>query len=379
MDEKTREIIRKNMEIKNNYISKFATQDKEAVRFHEDDDSADYRTPFYRDVDRIVYSLSYTRYMDKTQVFSLNDNDNISKRMTHVQMVSKIARNIGRALALNEDLIEAAALGHDLGHVPFGHAGERILNEISLEYGEGFFNHNVQSVRTLMTLEKNGRGSNITLQVLDAIMCHNGELELKEYSPRKKTMEEFLEEYKKTYSDKDQVRKLVPMTLEGCVVRISDIIAYIGRDVEDAIRMGTISKDEVPKEVTDVLGVTNTKIINTIVTDLISNSVGKKYLSLSDNIFEALKTLKQFNYEHIYSKANSPEQLELFKDMFTKVFNHFLNDVRNNNKNSHIFIVYLNDMNDEYLNNTSDERKVIDYIAGMTDDFLVKEYNSIVD
>jgi dGTPase len=379
MDEKTREIIRKNMEIKNNYISKFATQDKEAVRFHEDDDSADYRTPFYRDVDRIVYSLSYTRYMDKTQVFSLNDNDNISKRMTHVQMVSKIARNIGRALALNEDLIEAAALGHDLGHVPFGHAGERILNEISLEYGEGFFNHNVQSVRTLMTLEKNGRGSNITLQVLDAIMCHNGELELKEYSPRKKTMEEFLEEYKKTYSDKDQVRKLVPMTLEGCVVRISDIIAYIGRDVEDAIRMGTISKDEVPKEVTDVLGVTNTKIINTIVTDLISNSVGKEYLSLSDNIFEALKTLKQFNYEHIYSKANSPEQLELFKDMFTKVFNHFLNDVRNNNKNSHIFIVYLNDMNDEYLNNTSDERKVIDYIAGMTDDFLVKEYNSIVD
>ena len=379
MDEKTREIIRKNMEIKNNYISKFATQDKEAVRFHEDDDSADYRTPFYRDVDRIVYSLSYTRYMDKTQVFSLNDNDNISKRMTHVQMVSKIARNIGRALALNEDLIEAAALGHDLGHVPFGHAGERILNEISLEYGEGFFNHNVQSVRTLMTLEKNGRGSNITLQVLDAIMCHNGELELKEYSPRKKTMEEFLEEYKKTYSDKDQVRKLVPMTLEGCVVRISDIIAYIGRDVEDAIRMGTISKDEVPKEVTDVLGVTNTKIINTIVTDLISNSVGKEYLSLSDNIFEALKTLKQFNYEHIYSKANSPEQLELFKDMFIKVFNHFLNDVRNNNKNSHIFIVYLNDMNDEYLNNTSDERKVIDYIAGMTDDFLVKEYNSIVD
>ena len=379
MDEKTREIIRKNMEIKNNYISKFATQDKEAVRFHEDDDSADYRTPFYRDVDRIVYSLSYTRYMDKTQVFSLNDNDNISKRMTHVQMVSKIARNIGRALALNEDLIEAAALGHDLGHVPFGHAGERILNEISLEYGEGFFNHNVQSVRTLMTLEKNGRGSNITLQVLDAIMCHNGELELKEYSPRKKTMEEFLDEYKKTYSDKDQVRKLVPMTLEGCVVRISDIIAYIGRDVEDAIRMGTISKDEVPKEVTDVLGVTNTKIINTIVTDLISNSVGKEYLSLSDNIFEALKTLKQFNYEHIYSKANSPEQLELFKDMFIKVFNHFLNDVRNNNKNSHIFIVYLNDMNDEYLNNTSDERKVIDYIAGMTDDFLVKEYNSIVD
>jgi dGTPase len=379
MNEEAKKIIRKNMEIKNNYIVKFATKDDEAVRFIEDDDSDDYRTPFYRDIDRIVYSLSYTRYMDKTQVFSLNDNDNISKRMTHVQMVSKIARNIGRALALNEDLIEAAALGHDLGHVPFGHAGERILNEISLEYGEGYFNHNVQSVRTLMYLEKNGRGSNITLQVLDAIMCHNGELELKEYKPRKKTMEEFMEEYKNTYSDRDQVRKLVPMSLEGCVVRISDIIAYIGRDVEDAIRMGTISKDEVPKEITDVLGVTNTRIINTIVTDLISNSVNKDHLSLSDNIFEALKMLKAFNYEHIYSKANSQEQLDLFKDMFIKVFEHFLKDVRNDNKDSHIFTIFLNDMSEDYLNNTSAERKVIDYIAGMTDDFMIKEYNSIVD
>ena len=210
-------------------------------------------------------------------------------------------------------------------------------------------------------------------------MCHNGELELKEYHPREKTKEEFLEEYERTYTDKDQVKKLVPMTLEGCVVRISDIIAYIGRDIEDAIRMKVISKEDVPEEITSVLGLANRDIINTIITDLISRSVGKDYLSLSDDIFNAIKSLKAFNYEHIYSKANSKENLELFKDMFNKVFEHFLNDVRNDNRESDIFTIFLNDMSEEYMNNTSDERKVIDYIAGMTDDFMIKEYNSIVD
>lgn len=372
------EKVRKNMTIRNNYLCKMATKDSEAFRFKEVNDN-DFRTPFFRDIDRIVYSLSYTRYMDKTQVFSFNDNDNISKRMTHVQMVSKIARTIGRALGLNEDLIEAAALGHDLGHVPFGHAGERILNEISLNNGEGYFNHNVQSVRTLMTLENNGKGSNITLQVLDAIMCHNGELELEEYRPRKKDKDTFLKEYEETYKDKDMIKKLVPMTLEGCVVRVSDIIAYIGRDIEDAIRMKIINPDEIPKEISDVLGLTNREIINTIINDLVSNSLDKDYLKLSNNIFQAIKSLKQFNYEHIYAKANSKEMLDLYEDMFNKVFTNCLNDIKTNNKEGHIFTIFLNDMTDEYLNNTSDERKVIDYIAGMTDDFIVSEYNSITD
>ena len=370
--------VKKNMAIKNNYLCKMATKDSEAFRFTEVKDN-DFRTPFFRDIDRIVYSLSYTRYMDKTQVFSFNDNDNISKRMTHVQMVSKIARTIGRALGLNEDLIEAAALGHDLGHVPFGHAGERILNEISLNNGEGYFNHNVQSVRTLMTLENNGKGSNITLQVLDAIMCHNGELELDEYRPCKKDKDTFLEEYEKTYKDKDMVKKLVPMTLEGCVVRVSDIIAYIGRDIEDAIRMNVINLEEIPKEISDVLGLTNREIINTIINDLVSNSLDKDYLKLSSNIFQAIKSLKKFNYEHIYAKANSKEMLDLYEDMFNKVFDKCLNDIKTNNKEGHIFTIFLNDMTEEYLNNTSDERKVIDYIAGMTDDFIVSEYNSIMD
>ena len=280
------EQIKKNMLLKNITLSPYACYDHEAYRFYDILDD-DFRAPYSRDSDRIVYSLAYTRYMDKTQVFSFNENDNISKRMTHVQMVAKTARTIGRALRLNEDLIEAAALGHDLGHVPFGHAGERILNEISQEVGEGYFNHNIQSVRTLMVLENNGLGSNITLQVLDAIMCHNGELELQEYRPRKKTKEDFLREMENTYHDADAVKSLVPMTLEGCVVRISDIIAYIGRDIEDAIRLGVISRDEIPTEISSVLGVRNREIINTINVDLMTNSLDKDYLCMSDKVFNA--------------------------------------------------------------------------------------------
>ena len=372
------EQIRTNMLLRNITLSPYACYDHQAYRFYNVIDD-DFRAPYYRDSDRIVYSLSYTRYMDKTQVFSFNENDNISKRMTHVQMVAKIARTIGRALRLNEDLIEAAALGHDLGHVPFGHAGERILNEISQEVGEGYFNHNIQSVRTLMVLENNGIGSNITLQVLDGIMCHNGELELQEYRPRKKTKEQFLEEMENTYHDKDAIKALVPMTLEGCVVRVSDIIAYIGRDIEDAIRMGIISEEELPTEITSVLGTKNREIINTINVDLITNSLDKDYLCMSDKVFNAVKALKQFNYDHIYSKSNTKEMLDLYEDMFRQVFKHCLNDIKNNNRDGHIFTIFLNDMDEKYLNSTSDERKVIDYIAGMTDDFMVKEYNSIVD
>ena len=369
--------MKKNMNKKNNDLSEYACKDEEAIRFYEIDD--DIRSAFWRDVHRIIYSLSYTRYMDKTQVFSFNENDNITKRMTHVQMVSGIARTIGRALNLNEDLIEAAALGHDLGHVPFGHTGEKILNDISLRYGEGYFNHNVQSTRLLMDLENNGKGSNITLQVLDAIMCHNGELELQEYRPIKKTKEEFLEEYKKTYNEKEQVKKLIPMTLEGCVVRISDIIGYIGRDIEDAIRMNVINMDEIPKEISSVLGLKNSQIIDTLVRDIIRNSMGKDHLTMSDDVFNAMKSLKKFNYEYIYSKANSEEMVKFYEEVFNTVFSKYLEDVKNDNKESHIFKIYLNDMSEEYLENTSDERKVIDYIAGMTDDFIIKEYNSIVD
>ena len=359
-------------EIKNNmnkdkYLSKFACKNSDAIRFIDEEN--DIRPPYLRDADRIIYSLSYTRYIDKTQVFSNTTNDHISKRMTHVQMVSKVARTIGRALNLNEDLIEAAALGHDIGHVPFGHEGEFILNKISLENNCGYFNHNIQSIREFMTLENNGKGLNLTLQVLDAIMCHNGEIEQKEYKPIKKTKEEFMQEYENAYVDKTQNKKMIPMTLEGCVVRISDIIAYLGRDIEDAIRLGMLTIDDVPTNIKNVLGSTNKEIINTLIMDIITNSYDKGYILLSDNVYEALSELKKFNYEHIYSKAHDEKTLNYWEECFRKVFNYNLENI--DNKDSVIYKDYLSKMSSDYLNKTSNERKVIDFIAGMTDDYLI--------
>lgn len=354
-------------------LSKYACKDEEAIRFIEEKEDI-YRTPFFRDIDRIIYSMSYLRYADKTQVFSFNENDHISKRMIHVQLVSKIARTIGRNLNLNEDLIEAAALGHDLGHVPFGHVGESILNKISLENKEGYFNHNIESVRVLMDLEENGKGRNITLQVLDAIMCHNGELPLEEYYPEVKTKEQFLEQYKSSYDNEKIIKTFRPMTLEGCVVRVSDIIAYIGKDIEDAITLGKIKIEQIPKSITNVLGTKNREIINTIVKDIINNSKDKPYIKMSHEIYNALVSLKEFNYENIYKLANSKEDVEYYEKMFNELFKKYKNDIERKNINSSIYKTFLNSMTDEYLKNTSDSRKIIDFLSGMTDDYMKKCY-----
>lgn len=353
------------------HLSIYACKDEEAIRFKKS--TPDIRTDFFRDIDKIIYSLSYIRYIDKTQVFTYKDNDHISKRMIHVQMVSRVARTIGRALNLNEDLIEAAALGHDLGHVPFGHIGERILSDISVKNGEGYFNHNVQSARLLMYVEHDGEGSNLCLQTLDAIMCHNGEMEASLYEPKPKTKEQFLEEYEGTYHDNNVSRSLKPMTLEGCVVRISDIIAYIGRDIEDACILGLLDKKDIPSDITNVLGYTNSSIIETIVKDIIENSMDKPYIKMTDRVFNALTKLKKFNYEHIYSKANTKEDIDNYTKMFNELFDKLLYQVENN-IDSNINKVFLKNMSKDYMNNTSNKRKVIDYIAGMTDDYFINEY-----
>ena len=365
--------LEENMYNHENNLSKFASLSKNAIRLKQEE--SDIRPAYFRDIDRIIYSLSYTRYIDKTQVFSLKENDHISKRIIHVQFVSKIAKTIGRALGLNEDLIEAIALGHDLGHVPFGHVGEKILNDISLKYDNTYFNHNAQSVRELMSLEKNGQGLNITIQVLDGILCHNGEFLSGKYIPKKKSVQTFLDNYNNTYTNEKANTMLIPMTLEGCVVRISDIVGYIGRDIEDAIMLGILKKEELPKEITSVLGNNNREIINTIVTDIINNSLNKPYLLLSDDVYKALKDLKNFNYKHIYDKANTKEQIKKYEEMFNFLFQFFLNDLENKDKESIIYQDFLNNMNEEYKRKTKKTRIVIDYIAGMTDDYFIKQYN----
>ena len=362
-----------NMLNHNKYLSKYATHDSDAIYFK--DVTNDFRTPFFRDIDRIIYTLAFTRYSDKTQVFSYKNNDHLTKRMIHVQYVSKIARTIGRALALNEDLIEAAALGHDLGHTPFGHVGEEILNKISLDCGEGYFNHNIHSVRLLMDIENYGRGKDITLQTLDGIMCHNGELPQNEYVPSKKSKEEFLEEYNSSYIDKSIIKKLRPMTLEGCVVRISDLIAYLGRDIEDAMRLNIVSFEDIPENIRVHLGSSNREIVNTIINDVIKNSLDKDYIKLSDAVYKGIVDLKRFNYENIYSKAYTKEERVELEVMLNTLFKCYMNDLNTNNKDSNIIKSYLNNMSLEYKRNNSNERIVIDYIAGMTDDYCKFEYN----
>ena len=315
--------------IKNNFLkiedtySPNATKSSEAVRFHPIVDD-DIRAPFFRDVDRIIHALSYTRYADKTQVYSFKQNDHISERMLHVQLVSKVARTIGRALNLNCDLIEAIALGHDVGHTPLGHTGEALLNEISLrELGE-YFAHNIQGVRHYMEVENHGEGLNLSVQVLDGIMCHNGEMLSNVYTPVAKTKEEFLREYQEAYHDLKASSHNHPMTLEGCVVRISDIIGYIGRDIEDAIELGLFERSELPKEITEILGNTNSDIMNTIILDIIENSLDKPYIALSERVYRALFALKKFNGENIYSKSMTKEDIEYYRSGMNQLYHCLL-------------------------------------------------------
>ena len=358
-------------------LSNYATKSSDAIR--QEDINDDIRPSFYRDIDRIIHSLSYSRYADKTQVFPYKENDHISKRMIHVQLVSKIARTIGRALNLNEDLIEAIALGHDIGHTPLGHEGEYILDEISKRELNENFAHNIQSVRHCMYVENKGEGLNLSIQVLDGIMTHNGEMLSNEYSPMKKTKEEFFKEYETAYKDLQSTKKQHPMTLEGCVVRISDIIGYIGRDIEDAIILGKIKREEIPENISKVLGTTNKEIINTIILDIIKESMNKPYIKLSKEVYEALFALKKFNYENIYCKSMTNEEKEYYKKGMNQLYKKYLNDISASNKESIIFKIFLDNQSDKYLKNTSDKRKVIDFIAGMTDDLFIaqlKDYDN---
>jgi len=377
MDQDKLKIVKENFLLKEKYLSEYACKSEDAIRIIEEDDSKDIRPSFYHDIDRIIHSLSYTRYLDKTQVFSYSGNDHISKRIVHVQLVSKIARTIGRALNLNEDLIEAIALGHDIGHTPLGHAGEKILDTISRRELGGIFSHNIHSVRTYMDLENNNKGINLTIQTLDGIMCHNGEMLSSTYKPCLKTKEEFLDEYNKCYTDSEVLRKIRPMTLEGCVVRISDIIGYIGRDIEDAINIGVFNREDIPESIRKTLGTTNREIVNTITEDIINNSLGKDYIKLSDDIFKAIFELKKFNYQNIYDKANTKEQLEYYEKGMNMLFDKYLSDLENNNKDSEIVKVYLDLADSKYLADTNPKRIVIDFIAGMTDEYFISEVKKI--
>ncbi|HEC36652.1 MAG TPA: HD domain-containing protein [bacterium] len=362
--------------------------DSEAIRFYEEE-SEDIRPPFFRDVDRIVHSRAYARYIDKSQVFFEINNANITHRSLHVTIVSRIARQIGRVLRLNTDLIEAIALGHDIGHAPYGHLGEEILNEISKDYDMGTFFHNAQGVRWLSYLEKRfpekpAQGLNLSLQVLDGILCHDGEVNEQKLKPIKrngKTLDEHVKEYDDCF--KENKIKRIPMTYEGIVARFADTISYIGRDIEDAILLKLIDRKQIPKSCVYVLGNTNARIINTLITDLLNYSLDNDVIGYSDVTFQALKELKTFNYENIYTRRDTKVvSYEVFvkrlKSNFELIFTSCLNDLEGDNYESPIFrdhIEYIDDKNySTYFKPLKESKRltliVRDYIAGMSDKYF---------
>lgn len=353
-------------------LSPHAGYSSQAVRRKPEDHlERGYRQAFSVDADRILHSLAYTRYIDKAQVFYLIQNDHITHRVLHVQLVSKIARTIGRFLGLNEDLIEAIALAHDIGHTPFGHDGERILTELCHRHGIGYFHHNLQSVQFLDKVERKGRGWNLCLQTLDGILCHDGEIHDQKLEPiRYKTFESLENEILNKKENTDS--QLIPMTLEGCVVRMADTISYIGRDLEDAIRLGMIQRSDIPPECAERLGNTNGTIVYNLVTDVITNSFENNYTAFSHDVSIALQALKAFNIEHIYHNPKIKNHLGIIRKLFEMIFDRYLNDLENHNLSSVIFTQFLEDISEMYLANHSHAEIVRDFIAGMTDHYFLR-------
>lgn len=295
------------------------------------EEKCEFRTDFQRDRDRIIHSKAFRRLMHKTQVFLAPEDDHFRTRLTHTIEVSQISRSIASILRLNEDLTEAIALGHDLGHTPFGHSGESVLNEIH----PGGFMHNVQSLRTVDKLEVTSRrtGLNLTYEVRDGILNHRG-------------------------IDK-------PSTLEGQVVSLSDRIAYVNHDIDDAIRSGIISQEALPKYDLEVLGFTHSDRINNLIVNLCSTSEGKDQIALSPDYFEALMDLRRFMFARVYNSEEVQQYTNLNKvDVVIKALYEYYND--------------NTDMLPEFYRQVADEdgtsEAVKDYISGMTDRFAVNKY-----
>lgn len=316
------------------YLSPFATKSAESKGRQQEEERCTIRTDFQRDRDRIVHSKAFRRLMHKTQVFLAPEADHYRTRLTHTIEVSQIARTIARGSGLNEDLAEAIAMGHDLGHTPFGHSGEAVLNEIY----SGGFKHNVQSLRVVDVLESSTsrRGMNLTLEVRDGILNHTG--------------------------------PVMPMTPEGQIVKVSDRIAYINHDIDDAIRSGVITANDLPSECMKILGDTHKKRIDTLVRDMIENTLNKPTAQLSDEKAAAMNKLRTFMFENVYhnNKVKKIETINEVKYMVEFLYNYYL-------ENSHHLPDDLLSMRDEF----SIEELVKDHVAGMTDRYAINTYNDL--
>lgn len=366
---------------KNGYVNEYAFKSEDVLRRNMAHDKANlWRPAFVRDVEKIMHIPLYNRYSDKTQVFSLFKNDDITRRALHVQLVSRIARNIGTVLGLNLDLIEAISLGHDIGHAPFGHAGERILSDLYYEHTGRLFNHNIHSARALDKIFP----LNLSLQTLDGIICHNGELELEEYRPVPyNDFETFDRKMEQCYLDKSAIKKLIPSTLEACVMRVSDIIAYLGKDRQDAVRIGMFDNNDVFCD--GEIGTSNAEIINNMIVNILENSYGKPYLQMDKQYFEAFSMLKKENQDMIYYNDRLDYVYDnQIKPMMTELYDVMLKDVKEHNTKSFIYRHHIDYINNatryyskkDYADNEANDI-VVDYIASMTDDYFIDLHRHI--
>lgn len=337
----------------------------------------DVRSPYYRDTTAIIHSSPFRRLKHKTQVFFSPSNDHICTRMEHVLHVASIATAICKALGLNDELAWAIGIGHDLGHTPFGHIGEHILSELMVQNGFPRFEHEVNSLRVVDFLSH----MNLTYAVRDGIVSHCGEHFIRSISP------DFKVKDLDSIVTKTGIR---PATWEGCVVRFSDQIAYLGRDFEDAKRLGLVRTEEVPEICREVLGRTNGEIINTLVDDVILTSQKEGSIAFSEKIFEAVKIMKDFNYRHIYLSPMLAGYEKYFKRLIGLIYNYLkeLFDrngferepyLQEGNMLSAGFYNYIMEMKDAYLEHDGNLKRVVfDYISGMSDNFCIDCGNKIL-
>lgn len=288
------------------------------------------RTDFQRDRDRIIYCKAFRRLKNKTQVFFSPEGDHYITRLTHTLDVSQIARSIARALSLNEDLAEAIALGHDLGHTPFGHSGERILNKLS-PYG---FKHNEQSLRVVDVLEKDGRGLNLTFEVRDGILNHK--------------------------------KSGKPVTLEGMCVSIADRVAYINHDLDDAFRAGILTENDVPSNIREVLGNTSKERINRAISSVFETSAGKNFVRMDEEVEKVSEELRSFMFERVYTSGTAKGEEEKAERMLTVMYEYFVNNVDK-----------LPDTYKGLLEKYPKEQTVCDYLSSMTDRYAVYMFDKI--
>ena len=323
--------IRELQEVREHLIlSPFAAFSDESKGRSIEEPQCDIRTCFQRDRDRIIHSKAFRRLNGKTQVFLTPMGDHYRTRMTHTLEVAQIARTIAKALRLNDDLTEAIALGHDLGHTPFGHAGERALNSVC----PGGFEHHLQSIRVVEFIEKkNGKTMNLSWEVKDGIVNHQTEGK--------------------------------PGTLEGKIVRLSDKIAYVNHDIDDATRGHIIEESDIPKEYTDILGNSLSQRLNTLIHDIVSNSENKNDIIMSDEVYKAMQDLRKFMFENVYTNPVAKSQEKKAEKMLVDMYEYYLE--------------HFDLLPEEHRNAPEGkERAVADYIACMTDRYAVSKYNELM-